>query len=334
MSGKLLHHVGPTFGFCLVLFSPNFSIEAADYCGSPQVSDVRISEQPFLATLNRNLYDSPQETDENAYRTWYETNAAKNLPKAFELAKNYLKDFPAGKYAEYLKKWVSNTRAKLFNEAVSAKNLDEILRLGNEELAAEPENLDYLLQLACQLIGMELNAKPPSYSHASQTADFSLRSIKLIEAGKKPVSVQQWNQNETLVYLYQIVGRVEEHNKNQDTALQYFEKAAKLDPANVTASFDSGRLYQVRYLSAAEKYRTIPETERSAADPSPQVKAALKEVDDAADAVLQHWIKFLKLTAVNNAYGSTREEVEKAVGELYKYRHPDAPDGYQALIKP
>lgn len=29
MSGKLLHHVGPTFGFCLVLFSPNFSIEAA-----------------------------------------------------------------------------------------------------------------------------------------------------------------------------------------------------------------------------------------------------------------------------------------------------------------
>jgi hypothetical protein len=38
------------------------------------------------------------------------------------------------------------------------------------------------------------------------------------------------------------------------------------------------------------------------------------------------------LTAKNNSYGPTREQVLKAATDLYKYRHPDSPDGLQKLI--
>jgi hypothetical protein len=62
------------------------------------------------------------------------------------------------------------------------------------------------------------------------------------------------------------------------------------------------------------------------------VKTALDEVNAQADAVIDCWARFLGLTAKNNTYGATRDQVFKAATDLYKYRHPDSPDGLQKLI--
>jgi hypothetical protein len=35
---------------------------------------------------------------------------------------------------------------------------------------------------------------------------------------------------------------------------------------------------------------------------------------------------------VKNPFGAVRGEVEKVLVELYKFRHPDSPDGLQKLI--
>src|SRR3954469_19649131 len=82
------------------------------------------------------------------YKTWYDLNNAKDYPKALEAAQAYLEKYPNGQYAAYLKKWMPTARAAMLGEAVKAKNLAEIDRLGKEIMAADPENLDFALFLA------------------------------------------------------------------------------------------------------------------------------------------------------------------------------------------
>ena len=277
---------------------------------------------------------SPQDPDGDTYRVWYEANAANDLPKAYELGKRYLREFPRGKYSAYLNKWLPNARAKLFNTAVSAKDTDALLSLGNEALANEPDNLNYLITLAQHLSTNELYASPPNYTHAAEAESYTRRAIKLIEAGKQPANSANWDRNQSLTYFYQVVAGIEERNNNLDSAVIYFDKATKTDPANALPFFRSGRIYQQKYAAAAERYRAIPEAEKNAAVPRSEVQALLKEVNGSADAMIDRWVKFLKLTSTNNTFGATRDKVEQAVAELYKYRHPESPDGYQELIKP
>jgi hypothetical protein len=40
----------------------------------------------------------------------------------------------------------------------------------------------------------------------------------------------------------------------------------------------------------------------------------------------------MALTAANNQFGPTRGQVGQALDALYKFRHPDSPDGLQKLI--
>ncbi|PYS68213.1 MAG: hypothetical protein DMF69_20885 [Acidobacteria bacterium] len=277
---------------------------------------------------------SQDDPDNAAYKVWYEANAGNDLPKSYELAKTYLQEFPKGKYAVYLNKWVPNARGKLFNLAYTSKNSEALIALGNEALAADPENINYLLPLAQHLNINEVNARPPNLTHATEAEGYTRRAVKLLESGKKPVEAAGWKLNETLAYFYQVLGGIELRNNNLDSAVEYYEKAGKIDPANAFSFFSSGRIYQDRYLKAVEKYQAIPSEERNAATPRAQVEATLKEVHEAADATLDRWIKFLKLTASNNTYGDTRSRVQETVAELYKYRHPDTPDAYLELIKP
>ena len=130
------------------------------------------------------------------------------------------------------------------------------------------------------------------------------------------------------------MGSLEERNNNLNSAVTYYDKATKTDPANALAFFRAGKIYQERYAAAAERYRVIPEAEKNTAFPRSQVQALVKELNGSADAMIDRWVKFLKLTSTNNTFGATRDQVERAVAELYKYRHPESPEGYQELIKP
>ena len=89
------------------------------------------------------------------------------------MGKKYLKEFPHGKYAAYIDRWVPATRAKLFNKAYGEHNSDAMISLGNEALSAEPDNLNYVITLALHLISNELNANPPNYAHATEAETFT-----------------------------------------------------------------------------------------------------------------------------------------------------------------
>lgn len=278
----------------------------------------------------------PTPEEAAAYKAWFDANNVKDYPKAMDLAKAYLAKFPAGKYAEYLKtKWVPQVRGMMFQQAAQAKNIAEIIRVGKEVLAEDPDNLDYLLAMVVQIRTNELSTNPPNFSHAVEAADFAERAIRLIEAGKSPTGADPkvFNKNVTLAYLRGTLAVIYEHDKNIDKALAEYDKAAVLEPSNSTFFFHCGRIHNDKYAAAAQKYQAIPEADRDAAEPKPEVKAALEEVNKQADAVITCWARFLGLTADKKEVNpETRAKIEKALTDLYKYRHPDSTDGLQKLI--
>ena len=78
--------------------------------------------------------------------------------------------------------------------------------------------------------------------------------------------------------------------------------------------------------------QAVPDADRLATPPKPDVQGVVDRVNRQADAVIDCWTRFVALTATDNPYGETRASVEKALGELYRYRHPEDPEGLQKLI--
>ncbi len=283
-----------------------------------------------------------------AYKAWFDANGLKDYPKAMELAKAYLDKYPTGKYAGYLKdKWIPQMRGYFFKLAADAKNVPEVIRIGKEVLAADPDNLDYLSALVVQIRSNELFATPPNYAHAAEAADFAERAIRLIEAGKIPTAADPkvFNKNVTLAYMHQTHAVIYDHDKNVDKALAEYEKAGVLEATNPAYSFHCGRIHNDKYAAAAAKYDTaqkkvdaIPDADRNAAEPKPDVKAALDEskaalaeVNSQADAVITCWARFLGLTADKKEW-DIRPKILQAFTELYKFRHNNSIDGMEKLI--
>ena len=268
----------------------------------------------------------PSAEETAAYKAWYDANAAKDYPKAMELAKAYLEKFPNGKNAKYLKDtWIPPIRAQLLNKAVQEKNIPEIIRLGKEAMAANPDNLDFPIFLATQLRTLDTN-----FQYSSDTVEFSQAAIRLIEAGKTPSKADGYDKNKTLAYFHDTLATIDERNKNTDKAIEHFHQAATLDPTSARYFFNCGRLHQDRYVAAAQKYQGFSQEDRTAADPKPEVKAALESVNKEADAVINCWARFM---ALKSDYSEdTRKKVMTALTDLYKYRHNDSTEGLQKLI--
>jgi tetratricopeptide (TPR) repeat protein len=236
-----------------------------------------------------------------------------------------------------LKKYVAGTRGSLFNQAMQAKNTAEMIRLGNEALTEDPESLDYLYLLAFGLRANDLLAQPPSFSHAAQILDYTQRTLRLLESGKVPTIVDKtkWNANQSMSLLYQSIALVEEKNGNFDKATEAFQKAASLDGTVAFNFLKLGSLFQLKYQDAVKTFQAFPDADRiaTAEEMKPEVKSALAELNRRADAVIEAWAHFMALTASKNDFGPTRDQVDKALTELYKFRHPDSEDGLQKLIE-
>jgi len=278
----------------------------------------------------------PKAEEAAAYKAWYDANALKDYPKAMELAKAYVEKYPSGQNVAYLKeKWIPSTRTILFNKAIADKNMADMIRIGKEVLAENPDNLDYLIAMSVQIRTNELFASPPNFAHSAEAAEFTEKAMKLIEGGKTPTPnpSSPFDKNKTLAFFDQTLAVVDDHNKNIDKALERYHHAASLDPMNPLYFFHTGRLHQEKYLAAAKKYQEIPEADREASPLKPEVKAALDEVNKQADGVINAWVRYLGLTADKPTTGDTRSKVEGVVSELYKFRNNNSTDGLAKLIE-
>ena len=307
------------FTFILALFVPLISAQTQPAAGT----------QPAAA-------QDPAKEEYDAYTAWYTAYKAQDTAKSLELGKAFVEKFPNSKYTDFIKKDNVRVRGVLFNKSVQEKNMAEMIRIGKEVLATDPDNLDYLTAMAVQLSTNELYAPTPNYAHAAEASEFTEHAIRLIESGKTPSGdASKFDKNKTLAYFHRTLASLEDHNKNTDKALDHYMEAAKLEPMNANYYFNCGRLHHMKYIAAAKKYSDLPQADRDAApaEMKPEVKATLDEVNKEADAVINCWVRFMGLTATEmKGWETSRPQVEKVVTELYKYRHNDSAEGLQKLI--
>lgn len=274
-----------------------------------------------------------------AYQAWYQANAAGDAGKAATLASTYLRKYPKGQYAAYLKKWLGGVEGALFNQAIKAKDTSKIVSLGKQHLATTPKDLNYLYSLALNLRKLELFASPRNYSHAKDLANFSRQAIAQIEAGKVPAGIPaaKWNKNANLAWLHQNLAVIAEHDGNAAQALTEYDKALTLDPKSpavaVPASLACGNLRMARYNAAAQKFNAIPEADRQAAEPGPAVKSALDAINREADGAIECWARFMALTDGKASFAGVRGKIEPSLKGLWESRHPGDAAGLQAEIQ-
>ena len=293
---------------------------------------------PLAPAQTQPAAQDPAKEEADAYKAWYDAYTAKDLTKEIELGKAFVQKFPSSKNADYVKKDIARARGILFNQALQQKNMDEMIRIGKEVLAEDPDNLDYLSAMAVHLSTNELFAKTPNYSHAADIVDFTNRALRLIEAGKTPTGdPSKFDKAKTQAFFHRALAAVEDkEGGNTDRAIQQYMEVAKLEPMNAANYFQCGRLHQLKYTAAAKKYEAIPQADRDAApaEMKPDVKAALDELNREADAVINCWVRFLGLTATDmKGWESLRPKIQETVTTLYKYRNNDSTAGLDKLIE-
>jgi tetratricopeptide (TPR) repeat protein len=298
--------------------------------GAPLASAHVISNQPSAQEVSAE--------EAAAYKSWYDANAKAQQSKAYddyakamELALDFLQKFPNSKNAAYLKdKWVPQIRTYLLGQAVAAKNLPEIVRLGKALVAASPDNVDYPNYLAGQLRSLDTN-----FQYSADTVEFAQTAIRLLESGKTLTAGQDGkvpDKNKSEAVLYWTMASISEHDKNADKALENYHHAATLDPTTPLYFFACGRLNLPKYTAASNDYFKFSDADRTAVDPKPEVKAALEAVNKAADIVINCWARFMGLTVGNKDWADTRSKVEGTLTDLYKYRNNNSAEGLQKLI--
>jgi tetratricopeptide (TPR) repeat protein len=289
---------------------------------------------------------SPEEAA--AYKAWFDANQAKDYAKAMELAKAYLQKFPNGNATniQYLKtKWIPSVRGMMYKEAHDKGDVAGEIRIAKEVLAEDPDNLDYIWAVVVEIRTNEIAKN--NFAHAADAADLSQRAIRLFESGKSLTGADpaKFNKNVTLGYLHQTVALIADNSKDADKSLAEYTKAAELDPTNAAYFFHCGRINNDRYNVAAQKYEAaqkkadaIPEADRNAAEPKPDVKAtleeaktALAEVRSKAEPVVNCWARYLGLTT--DKPSEARTTVMSVVSGLYKFLNNNSEEGLTKLIE-
>jgi hypothetical protein len=266
--------------------------------------------------------------DEGAsYRAWLEASQAGDNAKAIEAAKACIAQYPTGQYAEFLKKWLVTAQVTALDTAIKEKRTADMLKIGREILAGDPENLNVLYALAFNLRRNELLASPPSYEHAADAVEIAKKAIALVEAGKTLTGVQSFDKNATLAWLVQILALKEHKNGSQAEAVKLYERSTALAPQDPQVAARNllalVTIQQGGYAEAARAYNALPEADRAAAEPKDEVKAARERLNATAEVVIDAASRFVAFAKAKNLPAPTRDRVNQLLEAAYKTRHPE-----------
>jgi hypothetical protein len=266
--------------------------------------------------------------DEGAfYRTWHDASQAGDSAKALAAAKTYLEKYPTGQYADFIKKWLSTAQMTALDAAIKEKRTADMITVGRDILAADPENLNVLYALAFNIRRNELLASPPKYDHAADAKEFAQKAIALVEGGKTLVGVQSFDKNATLAWLCQTLAMVEGNAGNAAEAAKLYEKSSGLAPDDVAIK---GRnllnvigMEQNSYSEAAKAYNALPEADRAAAEPPPTAKSARDALNAEADRLIDTATTFVAFGKAKNLPPATIDRVNQMLQTVYKVRFPE-----------
>jgi hypothetical protein len=267
---------------------------------------------------------TPEEA--TAYAGWQAASQAGDTAKAMAAADAYLKQYPTGQYADYLKKWVEQAKVTALDAAIKEKRTADMLKLGNGILASDPENLNVVYAMAAQIRG-EMLSRPPVYTNAAAGAELAKKGIALVESGKTLTGVPGFDKNATLAWMTQVLALNEQKAGNAKEAIRLFRKSTGYAPTDKAIAapnlFSAFTLQYADYVEAAKAFNAIPEAERGAAEPTETVKAAREKLNAEADDVIDVAARFVAFGKANALPAATVEKFNQTLESVYKTRFPE-----------
>jgi len=262
-----------------------------------------------------------------AYRAWHGASQAGDNAKAMTAAKTYIQQYPTGQYADFMKKWYGTAQMTALDAAIKEKRTADMITVGREILAADPENLNVLYALAFNIRRNELFAAPPNFTNAPAAVEFSKKAIALVESGKTLTGVQNFDKNATLGWLTQILAVNEGKNGSAEEAIKLYTKSTALAPEDPSVAARNllavVSLRQSKYSELAKAYNALPDADRAAAEPKPEVKAAKDALNAAADGLIDAAAGFVAFGRTKNLPAATVDRVNQLLETVYKGRFPE-----------
>lgn len=272
-----------------------------------------------------------------AYAAWQAASTT-DVPKATELAKAYLAQYPTGQYADYLKKWLGSGQAAAFEAAIKEKRTADMLKIGNELLAGDAQNLNVIWAMASAIRG-EMLARPPVYANAAAGVELAKKGIALIEGGKTLAGVESFDKNATLAWMTQMLALNEQKAGNVQAAIPLFEKSTGYAPKDKSIAapnlFSVYNAQYADYVEAAKAFNALPEADRGAPEPPASVKEAREKLNKEADDVIDVAARFVSFGRANGLPPATVDRINGTLESVYKARFPEdaALAGLQKILQ-
>jgi hypothetical protein len=282
-----------------------------------------------LITLSAPITAAAQEpaADEAAaYSAFHAASQGTDTAAALAAAKAYLDKFPSGQYADAIKKWQDQARLTQLDAAIKDKRTADMITIGKEILAADAENLNVIYALAFNIRRNELLASPPVYTNADAAVELANKGIGLIEAGKTLTGVASFDKGATLAWMTQILAINAGRGGNAADAIKLYEKStahAPSDPLVGRNLLAVVTLRQSKYGEVAKAYNALPDADKTAAEPKPEVKAAKDALNDEADALIDAAAGFVAYGRSKGLPPATVDRVNQLLETVYKGRFPE-----------
>ena len=262
-----------------------------------------------------------------AYRAFHEASQGTDTAAALAAAKAYLDKFPSGQYADAIKKWQDQSRLTQLDAAIKDKRTADMITIGKEILAADPESLNVIYALAFNIRRNELLASPPVYTNADAAVELANKGIGLIDAGKTLTGVASFDKEATLGWMKQILAMNAAKAGNAAEAIKLYEQSTAHAPGDTQIAgrnlFAVVTLRQSKYGEAAKAFNALPDADKTAAEPKPEVKAAKEALNSEADALIDAAAGFVAFGRSKGMPPATVDRVNQLLETVYKGRFPE-----------
>jgi tetratricopeptide (TPR) repeat protein len=213
----------------------------------------------------------------------------------------------------------------LIDAYVKAQRPEDALTASNKYLEKNPGDVGVLTQMALVSTDQLKRQKSNFIQPAQQ---FSTKAIELIEADKKPETIEpeKWSEYKTkwLPHLYQSLGIVSYLTQNKADAKVKLEKAVELKSTDPVTYMLLGGMADEEYQEAAKKYQAM--------SPGPLKDETLKDAHAKLDVAIELYAQSVALASNQPGYEALHNQLKQNLEAYYKYRHNGSTNGMEELI--
>jgi hypothetical protein len=207
---------------------------------------------------------------------------------------------------------------------VASKRIDEAFTLAATLLTKNPEDVTTLMQMS--FVGTD-EAKRGNSKYIQQSRQYGLKAIEVIEAGKKPASMDEalWtNHKAALPQLYQQTGILAMMNNDVADGKARIAKAIALKPEDPHSHAILAFFINNEYVQLATDYKAMPEGKEKA--------EMLVKLQGMIDSIIDAYAHTVALSTGKPEYQALLQQVMPDLTSYYKYRHNQSVEGLQQLI--